>query len=63
MCISDVSLLNLHHHHSMQLYKDCMFSNKPTCPMKMALNCSMPAMVSKTVGSSGIKELLGSLTC
>lgn len=26
------------------------------CPRKMGLNCSMPAMVSRTVGSAGMRD-------
>ena len=33
------------------------------CPRKMGLNCSMPAMVSNTVGSSGTRDELGSTLC
>ena len=31
------------------------------CPRKIGLNCSMPAMVSSTVGSSGTSDELGKM--
>jgi hypothetical protein len=34
-----------------------------TCPRNIGLNCSMPAMVSSTVGSSGTRLELGSRAC
>jgi len=33
------------------------------CPKKIGLKGSIPAMVSITVGSSGIKEALGKIWC
>jgi hypothetical protein len=32
-------------------------------PMKYALNCTIPALVNRSVGSSGTRESLGAIRC